>query len=164
MAWDRPILTDSGGFQVFSLEVAAHARRRRRDVPLAPRRQHASLHARKRRRVSGSARRRHRDGARRLRQAAGRAATRSTSAVRRTTALGARCAAARARAQTLLFGIVQGGLDERLRARERAPISSRSTSRLRDRRALGRRVARGDEHRFTALHRGAAAPTIGRAT
>ena len=39
MAWDGPILTDSGGFQVFSLRIAPQARRRRRDVSLAPRRQ-----------------------------------------------------------------------------------------------------------------------------
>ena len=50
MAWDGPILTDSGGFQVFSLESRRTARRRRRHVPLAPRRQHASFHARERRR------------------------------------------------------------------------------------------------------------------
>jgi queuine tRNA-ribosyltransferase len=38
-------------------------------------------------------------------------------AVRRTTLWAKRCAAARTRPETLLFGIVQGGLDERARAR-----------------------------------------------
>ena len=38
MGWDGPILTDSGGFQVFSLAAACEALRRGRGVPLAPRR------------------------------------------------------------------------------------------------------------------------------
>ena len=57
MAWDGPILTDSGGFQVFSLREPPHARRRRRHVPLASRRQRASFHARERDRVPGGDRR-----------------------------------------------------------------------------------------------------------
>ena len=48
----------------------AQARRRRRNVSFAHRRQRASLHAGERDRVSGSDRRRRRDGARRLREAA----------------------------------------------------------------------------------------------
>ena len=35
MGWDRPILTDSGGFQVFSLADTRQAHRRRRGLPLA---------------------------------------------------------------------------------------------------------------------------------
>ena len=38
MNWPRPILTDSGGFQVMSLVGAAQDRRERRDLPLAYRR------------------------------------------------------------------------------------------------------------------------------
>ncbi len=49
MAWDGPILTDSGGYQVFSLESRRDARRRRGHVPFAYRRQQPPVHARKRR-------------------------------------------------------------------------------------------------------------------
>ena len=46
MAWDGPILTDSGGFQVFSLrDTLLEARRGRRDVPLGLRRQPGPLDA-----------------------------------------------------------------------------------------------------------------------
>ncbi len=41
--WDGPILTDSGGFQVFSLrDTLVRGRRRRRDVPLRLRRERRS--------------------------------------------------------------------------------------------------------------------------
>ena len=38
IGWPRPILTDSGGYQVFSLADAAHDRRGGRALPLASRR------------------------------------------------------------------------------------------------------------------------------
>ena len=124
--WDGPILTDSGGFQVFSLRVAPQARRRRRDVPIAPRRQRAPLHARERGRVPGSARRRRRDGARRLRQAAGRTRAQLDEVGAADEALGRRAArGARAGERTALFAIVQGGLD-RTRASAARASSSRS--------------------------------------
>jgi queuine tRNA-ribosyltransferase len=37
-AWPGPILTDSGGYQVFSLAARRSDRRRRRDLPQPPRR------------------------------------------------------------------------------------------------------------------------------
>ena len=53
MGWDGPILTDSGGFQVFSLRDTIVARRRRgRHVPLGLRRRPGALHARARSRRS----------------------------------------------------------------------------------------------------------------
>ena len=45
MAWDKPILTDSGGFQVFSLSELAQSDRRWRGVSLAPRWLVAHVHA-----------------------------------------------------------------------------------------------------------------------
>ena len=45
MGWDGPILTDSGGFQVFSLRHTIAVRRRRRHVPLGLRRRRRALHA-----------------------------------------------------------------------------------------------------------------------
>ncbi len=64
--WARPILTDSGGYQVFSL-----AERRRLDergvrVPVAPRRQPPCADARAGRRHPGAPRVGHRHGARRV--------------------------------------------------------------------------------------------------
>ena len=46
MGWDGPILTDSGGFQVFSLAARNRITRRGRDLPLAHRRQPAGADAR----------------------------------------------------------------------------------------------------------------------
>ena len=46
MGWDRPILTDSGGFQVFSLGDAAQGQRGRRRVRVARQRRQAVPHAR----------------------------------------------------------------------------------------------------------------------
>ena len=43
-AWDKPILTDSGGFQVFSLSPADH-QGGRGHLPFPPRRLEASVHA-----------------------------------------------------------------------------------------------------------------------
>ena len=66
MAWDRPILTDSGGYQVFSL--AAIARRSARRAPSSDRTSTVAAHAHAREggRHPGAARLRHRDGARRV--------------------------------------------------------------------------------------------------
>ena len=55
MAWDGPILTDSGGFQVFSLrDTIAARRRRRRHLPQRLRRRRDALHARARGRASSA--------------------------------------------------------------------------------------------------------------
>ena len=48
MGWDGPILTDSGGFQVFSLLDTATHRRGRRHLPLGLRRRRRAVHARAR--------------------------------------------------------------------------------------------------------------------
>ena len=53
MGWDGPILTDSGGYQVFSL-ARREDQRPRRDVPLAHRRLAARAHPRAGRRDPGS--------------------------------------------------------------------------------------------------------------
>ncbi|HEX3466134.1 MAG TPA: tRNA guanosine(34) transglycosylase Tgt [Candidatus Elarobacter sp.] len=122
MAWDGPILTDSGGYQVFSLES-----RRAIDEDGVTFRSH----------LDGSA---HRftpenvvafqedlgvDVAMALDQCVKLPSPPADleAAVARTTAWAERCAAARRHAnRTMLFGIVQGGLDEDLRARSAAEL------------------------------------------
>ena len=47
IGWTKPILTDSGGYQVFSLADAAHDRRTWRALPVAPRRLLAPADTRK---------------------------------------------------------------------------------------------------------------------
>ena len=62
MGWDGPILTDSGGFQVFSLrDTIAARRRRRRHVPQRLRRSDRAVHARARGGDPAEPRQRHRD-------------------------------------------------------------------------------------------------------
>jgi queuine tRNA-ribosyltransferase len=121
MAWDGPILTDSGGFQVFSLES-----RRRLDDDGVTFRSH----------IDGST---HRftpenvvtfqedlgvDIAMMLDECIKLPATEDAVAesVRRTTLWAQRAAAARRSGATVLFGIVQGGLDERARARSASEL------------------------------------------
>jgi queuine tRNA-ribosyltransferase len=116
MAWDGPILTDSGGYQVFSLES-----QRTIDDDGVTFRSH----------LDGSA---HRftpenvvnfqedlgvDIAMALDQCVKLPSPRDelARAVERTTRWAERCARIWRRGPTLLFGIVQGGLDEELRAR-----------------------------------------------
>ncbi len=62
MNWHRPILTDSGGFQVMSLAKLREHRRERRDLPLASRRRAVPPHARALDRDPAPARCRHRHG------------------------------------------------------------------------------------------------------
>ena len=116
MAWERPLLTDSGGFQVFSLES-----RRALDDDGVRFRSH----------LDGSAHHFTPEGVVAFQEALGvdvamvldvcvrLPADREEIAesVRRTTLWAQRSAAARTRSRTLLFGIVQGGLDDALRAR-----------------------------------------------
>ncbi len=121
MAWDGPILTDSGGYQVFSLES-----RREIDEDGVTFRSH----------LDGSA---HRftpesvvafqedlgvDIAMAFDQCVKLPSERAEieRAVERTTAWARRCAAAWRRGPTLLFGIVQGGLEDDLRARSAAEL------------------------------------------
>jgi queuine tRNA-ribosyltransferase len=116
MAWDRPILTDSGGFQVFSLES-----RRDLDDDGVTFRSH----------LDGSTHRFTPENVVAFQEALGTdiammldicvklpASTAEIEAsVRRTTLWAQRGTAAWQRGATALFGIVQGGLDERLRER-----------------------------------------------
>ncbi|GAC1311932.1 MAG: tRNA guanosine(34) transglycosylase Tgt [Vulcanimicrobiaceae bacterium] len=114
MRWDRNILTDSGGFQVFSLES---------------RRELSESGVRFRSHLDGSEHEFTPENVVAFQEALGvdiamtldvcvklPASTEEIAeAVRLTTAWAARGAAARTRPQTQLFGIVQGGLDERAR-------------------------------------------------
>ena len=71
IGWDGPILTDSGGFQVFSLGEQRVDHRGRDPLPVPPRRQRAPADAGGGRRHPGAAGLGHRDGARRVPGAAG---------------------------------------------------------------------------------------------
>ncbi|HEX3549946.1 MAG TPA: tRNA guanosine(34) transglycosylase Tgt [Candidatus Elarobacter sp.] len=122
MAWDGPILTDSGGYQVFSLES-----QRSIDDDGVTFRSH----------LDGSAHRFTPETVVAFQEAMGvdvamafdecvklpAERAQLEAAVRRTTAWARRCAGARTHSdRTLLFGIVQGGLDETLRARSASEI------------------------------------------
>jgi queuine tRNA-ribosyltransferase len=114
MAWDRPILTDSGGFQVFSLES-----RRELDDDGVTFRSH----------LDGSTHRFTPENVVAFQEALGvdvammldvcvklpASNDELEASVRRTTLWARRGTAAWQRGATALFGIVQGGLDERLR-------------------------------------------------
>jgi queuine tRNA-ribosyltransferase len=116
MSWPLPILTDSGGFQVFSLES-----RRVLDDEGVRFRSH----------IDGSEHHFTPENVVAFQEALGvdvamaldvcvklpADAAAIDDAVRRTTLWAQRSAAARSRPQTLLFGIVQGGLDQAARAR-----------------------------------------------
>jgi len=115
MGWRRPILTDSGGFQVMSLAALV-----RIDDEGVRFRSH----------IDGSPGQLRPEDAVRMQEAlgvdvamsldecvpAGTERVRVAQAVERTTAWAARGLDVRRRAETALFGIVQGGFDEELRA------------------------------------------------
>ena len=116
MGWDRPILTDSGGFQVVSLGDLRKIDEDGVTLPLAPRRRAHRLHARARHRHPGGARLGHRG----LPRPAGTAAmprrgARSREATARTHRWAERCLDAHRRPDQALFGIIQGGLEPDLR-------------------------------------------------
>ena len=116
MDWDGPILTDSGGFQVFSLALL-----RQLDDDKVIFRSH----------IDGSLLRLSPERAIRIQEDLGADCImcldecppaddnpeRIQTAVDRTTLWAQRCRDAQSRADQALFGIVQGGTDERLRAR-----------------------------------------------
>jgi queuine tRNA-ribosyltransferase len=116
MAWDRPILTDSGGFQVFSLES-----RRRLDDDGVTFASHldGSEHRFTPENVVAFQRRIGSDVAMVLDVCVKLPATREQleEAVRLTTAWARRSAEVSSREGTQLFAIVQGGLDRGLRER-----------------------------------------------
>jgi queuine tRNA-ribosyltransferase len=115
MAWDRPILTDSGGFQVFSLES-----RRELDDDGVAFRSHldGSTHRFTPENVVGFQEDLGVDIAMMLDICVKLPASpgETEASVRRTTLWAQRGAAAWKGGATALFGIVQGGVDERLRA------------------------------------------------
>jgi queuine tRNA-ribosyltransferase len=121
MAWDRPILTDSGGFQVFSLES-----QRALDDDGVTFRSHldGSTHRFTPETVVAFQEDLGVDIAMALDECVAQPATAETVAasVRRTTAWARRAAAAWRRGPTALFGIVQGGIDERARAQSAADL------------------------------------------
>jgi queuine tRNA-ribosyltransferase len=116
MCWDRNILTDSGGFQVFSLES---------------RRELSEHGVRFRSHLDGSEHEFTPENVVAFQEGVGvdvamtldvcvklpAPAGEIDQAVRLTSAWAQRCAAARRRPETALFGVVQGGLDERSRER-----------------------------------------------
>jgi len=115
MAWERPILTDSGGFQVFSLES-----RRELDDEGVTFRSHldGGMHRFTPENVVAFQEALGVDIAMALDVCVRLPADDATlrESVRRTTEWAKRCAAAwKAREETLLFAITQGGLDQRLR-------------------------------------------------
>lgn len=116
MAWDRNILTDSGGFQVFSLE----SRRELSDDGVRFRSHlDGSAHEFTPENVVAFQERLGVDVAMALDVCVKLPTTPQdvAEAVRRTTLWAKRCMAARTRLATALFGIVQGGLDEAMRER-----------------------------------------------
>jgi len=121
MAWDRNILSDSGGFQVFSLEE-------RRDVDDDGVRFKSHLdgsaHAFTPENVVGFQEALGVDIAMALDVCVKLPSSREdiAEAVRRTTLWARRCGNARSREATALFGIVQGGLDDDLRARSASEL------------------------------------------
>jgi queuine tRNA-ribosyltransferase len=122
MAWDGPILTDSGGYQVFSLES-----RRTIDDDGVTFRSHldGSAHRFTPENVVAFQEELGVDVAMAFDQCVKLPSPRAelAAAVARTSAWAERCAAARRHAgRTMLFGIVQGGLDEDLRARSAAEL------------------------------------------
>ncbi len=169
--WRRPILTDSGGYQVFSLAAAAQGRRRRRDLQEPRRRRRGAFTPEGVVGMQAAHRRRRRDGARRVPALAGRArrrrgvvaahpgwAGRSLAALAPARAAGRRGA---------LFGIVQGSVLRRSPpARGGGPRGARARRRLRrlrDRRRQRRR-ARAAAPRGGRGHGPASCPRSGRAT
>jgi queuine tRNA-ribosyltransferase len=116
MGWNRPILTDSGGYQVFSLQskptLSDEGVRFRSHLD-------GSEHEFTPENVVAFQERLGVDVAMALDVCVKLPATSEeiAQAVRLTTLWAQRCAAARTRAKTLLFGIVQGGLDLGARAR-----------------------------------------------
>jgi queuine tRNA-ribosyltransferase len=123
MAWDGPILTDSGGFQVFSLE----SRRTLNDCGVTFRSHlDGSEHEFTPENVVAFQEALGVDVAMALDVCVKLPASEAeiAEAVRRTSAWAKRCAGARSRPGTLLFAIVQGGLDPALRARSAAELTA----------------------------------------
>ena len=125
MAWDLPILTDSGGFQVFSLrDTIATRRRRGRDVQKRLRRRvDPSSHPSSRRRSRRTSAATSRCASTRCRLQAPPAASSRRRCVARPLWAERQRHARRADGQ-LRFGITQGGVDVELRRRSTEEIAA----------------------------------------
>jgi queuine tRNA-ribosyltransferase len=139
MGWDKPILTDSGGFQVFSLGQAAQDHRGRGEVRLADQRRQAVSHAGNLDAHPAHPEFRHRHDLRRVH-----ALPRHRARGRRLDALSLRWAerskAAHAGNPNALFGIVQGGMYETCATNRSRQLIDIGLRRLRHRRFVGGRT------------------------
>jgi queuine tRNA-ribosyltransferase len=123
MGWDGPILTDSGGFQVFSL---ATLRRIRDDGVVFRSHIDGSEHRITPESITGFQELLGSDIMMALDECPAHDAPlkKVAEAVRRTTAWAERCLAARQRNDTFLYGIVQGGLHRELRQESVAGLTA----------------------------------------
>ena len=123
MGWDRPILTDSGGYQVFSLEglrkITEEGVQFRSHID-------GSLHLFTPESVVGVEETLGSDIAMAFDECPRSTADRATieASMERTTRWERRCIEARTRADQAMFGIVQGGLHEDLRAQHASAITA----------------------------------------
>ncbi len=148
MGWDGPILTDSGGFQVFSLrDTLLDGGRRRRHLPLGLRRRAGALHA-------GARGARSRSCSARTSRCASTSAcppaparAELEEAVRRTTLWAERQRDLPRAPGQLRFAITQGGLDGELQAPLVGGARRARLRRLRDRRAQRGGAPRADVRR-----------------
>ena len=142
--WDGLTLTDSGGFQVFSLDPKVD------DDGVTFKSTYDGSTARFTPEDRGpdpaAARRRHPDGARPVPAVAERARGRPPR-VERTTAWARRAKQAHTRADQALFGIVQGGVCEAMRAESARAHGRDRLRRIRHRRSVRRRNPRADAAR-----------------
>ena len=180
MRWPRSILTDSGGYQVFSLRHTLKLDDDGAVFQSVYDGSHGAVHARERRRGAGAARLGHRDGARRVPARRCRPRPAVEAAVARTTRVGeprparrtcGRAARGGGRAigwsltgqPQLQFGIVQGGVHDGPARAQRARAARHRLRRLRGGRAQRGGGRRADDAGARDDHR-ARCPRTARAT
>ena len=113
MGWQGPILTDSGGFQVFSLGRPAQGDGGGRQIPVAGQRRRVFSHAGRVDAHPARARLRHRHGLRRMHALSGDASSRPRDSMRMSLRWAERSQDERTKGTAnALFGIVQGGVYE----------------------------------------------------
>ena len=164
MGWDGPILTDSGGFQVFSLGALRKISEEGVQFASPINGDRLFLTPEESMRIQRALELRHRDGVRRVHALSRPPRRRRATSMRAVAALGA---SARRRAHdgnaNALFGIVQGGMYEDLRDESLAGLQRHRLRRLRDRRPVGGR-AEGGLLAHPRAHRAAPAGASSRAT
>ena len=143
MGWDGPILTDSGGFQVFSLAARAKLIGAGRGVPVAPRRPAAGADARAGRGHPGGARGRRGDVPGPLPGPAGLEGRRSPRPSAGPSRWAARCREAHTRRRPGPLRDRPGGEPRRPPRRVRRGADRPGLRRLRRRRGQRRREPRG---------------------